>query len=152
MKDIYSSLRHVEDSEKFREWKKKHKGFLCSIFMMCSADKLDGDWQFDFYSNGKITSFSDKAFSESDIFEKHELKELKLDKVNIKIEDALKIIRGLKEEKYKDESFDKIIIILQNGLWNISYITKSFKILNIKIDNKNGKITEESLKPLFSFM
>jgi len=152
MKGLYDNLKKIENSERFKEWKKKHKGFLCSIFLMCNADDIDENWQFDFYSNGKIASFSNNSFSESDIFEKHSLKELKLNEVKIGFEDALKTIGKLKEEKYKSENFDKIIIVLDSDVWNISYITKSFRIFNVKIDNKDGKIIEESLKPLFSFV
>ena len=50
----------------------------------------------------------------------------------------------------------KIIMLIQNhnklgNIWNITYVTESFKTLNIKIDAASGKIVRDELIELFQF-
>ena len=48
----------------------------------------------------------------------------------------------------------KEVVILQNldvgQVWNITYITKSFQTLNIKIDAETGDVLEDKLHQIFS--
>ena len=67
-----------------------------------------------------------------------------------------KIADKLKREKYKNETLTKKIIILQNlkefgHIWNLTFLTSSFKTLNIKIDANSGKILKKKLASLITF-
>ena len=47
----------------------------------------------------------------------------------------------------------KIIAIIQNldkeQIWNVTFLTQSFKTLNLKIKSDNGEIIEKKLDSLF---
>ena len=137
------------NSKIFKDWKIKHKdSFLCSYIVI---DKT----QFDFYNkNDTITSFTANDNIEikenEKIFKKTQLKELNLDNIKLKEESALEIVN----KKYPKEKFTKKIIILQNTgelFWNLTFITASLKLLNIKID-MNKKIIQETFEPLTNLM
>lgn len=140
--------------------KEKPKGFLCSVFVMCSPSETENiNWQFDFYDKEKNTINSylviekiiEKINTEEKPFKQDNKKinKLDLDKVKIDYKEALNIA-----EKENKESNSKIIILLQNlktEIWNISFFTNSFNLINIKIDAKNKKILEKSNTPLIQF-
>jgi len=146
MLKIYNKLT---SSKTFKDWKDKHKdSFLCSYIVI---DKT----QFDFYNkNDTITSFTvndNIEIKENEkIFKKTKLKELNLEDIKLTKEQVLEIIR----KKHPKEEFTRKIIILQNTekpFWNITLITSSLKLLNIKID-MNKKIIQETFEPLTNLM
>jgi len=146
MQELYKRLI---SSEIYKKWKSKHPdSFLCSYIIIENP-------QFDFYNkNGSITSFFMKNIIEikenQEVFKKNELKPLNQDKVRLSNEQVIGIIK----KKYPEEEFTKKIIILQNPgklIWNITMITSSLKILNIKI-GMNKKIISETFEPLTKFM
>ena len=146
MKELYKKLIN---SKIFKDWKEKNKdSFLCSYIVI---DKT----QFDFYNkNDTITSFmvdNNIEIKENEkIFKKTQLKELNLENIKLKEEKALEIVN----KKYLKEKFTKKIIILQNTgepFWNLTFITASLKLLNVKID-MNEKIIQETFEPLTNLM
>ena len=156
------SLDFLIRSKEFKEWKKNSEdSYLADGFIMLNdnyKEKLDNlEWQIDFYSPKKdlMTSFfiKDKNISLEEkqkiLKEEHEaIKELNLDKLKINLKDALAKI----EKKYPKDIPSKVIIILQDihvPLWNITFLTNSFNMLNINIDAENGKIIKESIMPFF---
>ncbi len=156
MKDIKAEYKKLIKSTEF-----KKKGFLCSVFIMSDIENLDkSTWQFDFYdeSNKEITSYlmesKIKVTENLEVFKKEEteVEQLNLNEVELSIEKALKISEEILE-KEKEKS-TKIIIILQQkdrSLWNISYVTTKFNLINIKIDAKTGEIVENTSASLLSF-
>jgi len=151
---MLSLYKKLTDSNVFKEWKEKNeKDYLCSYILINDIP------QFDFYNpkTDKITSFiindEIEIKKEQNIFKKSKDKicELKLDKVKITLEKAEEIINNL--EKYKKENFNKKIIILQSKkspLWNLSLITTTLDILNIKIDAITGEIFSETFESLLN--
>lgn len=153
--------KRLENSSEYKKWKKDNKdSYLCSCFYL---DQDGGNWQFDFYlpKKDKIKTFivedsEIKSLKDSEIFrkEKKELRKLDLNKVKIDFENAIDIIDNLKKNKYKTENVLKRIIILQNiekQMWNITYLTSSFNILNVKIDAFSGKILSENFESVMRF-
>jgi len=147
---MLSSYKKLTSSSVFKDWKEKHKdSFLCSYIIMNEKK------QFDFYNkNDTITSFKMDGKITIDenqkIFKKNKLNQLKLEQIELTKEKALEIVN----EKYPNEKFTREIIILQKTekpFWNITLITPSLKLLNIKIDMK-GKIMSEMFEPLTKFM
>jgi len=156
------SLDVLVKSKEFKKWKETSKeSYLASGFIMLNEDyneNLDNlEWQIDFYSPSKdlMTSFfiKDKIISLKEgqkILKKEDvtIEELKLDKVKISLKDALAKI----EKKYPKDAPNKVIIILQSvkvPVWNISFLTSSFNLLNVNIDAEQGDIIKESMKPIF---
>lgn len=78
---------------------------------------------------------------------------LDISKVKISLNDALNIAELKQKEKYKSYTPIKKIVLLQNlnnsQVWNITYITNTFKTLNIKIDSESGEIIKDELFELF---
>ena len=156
------SLDILIKSKEFKKWKETSKeSYLANGFLMLNSDykeNLDNlEWQIDFYSPNKdlMTSFfikggnisskeGQKILKEEDVV----IEELKLDKLKISLKDALSKI----EKKYPKDAPNKVIIILQFvkvPVWNISFLTSSFNLLNVNIDAEKGNIIKESMKPLF---
>mgnify|MGYP001566327297 CR=1 FL=1 len=82
------------------------------------------------------------------------VQQLHLDKVTIQEHEALDKVEEIHQQKYSKEKIIKFIIILQckeQPRWNISAITHSLNILNVKIDAGNGKMIEESMTNLLAF-
>lgn len=146
---MLNSYKRLTSSKIFKNWNLKHKNsFLCSFIIIDNP-------QFDFHNkNNTITSFTINDNIEikenQEIFKETKLNPLKLEDIKLTKEQALEIIKN----KYTNETFTKRIIILQNTekpLWNITLITSSLKLLNIKID-MNKQIISETFEPLSRFM
>jgi len=84
--------------------------------------------------------------------DKDKIHELKLDAIKTNIKEILKETNELVKKYYETPA--KIIIVLQKlekTIWNISYITETFNLINIKIDASTGKKISENRSSLLSF-
>ena len=139
--------------KKLKSSNTKPNGFFCNAFIMCEFSKLnEQDWKLDFYDEktNTITSYTVsetiiKEELEDKIFKKESevIQELKLEEVNQDFEKILKICK----KELNNKIPDKIIIILQNQSfpqWNISFITREFRLINIKIN----AITQELISSI----
>ena len=91
---------------------------------------------------------------DSEIFKNNtKVYELKIDKLKVACRDAWKISDKIQKEKYPFLIPLKKITILQKldigQLWNITYITSSFKTLNIKVDSETGNILKHGMMDVF---
>lgn len=131
---------------------------------LTSCFAIDNDWQLDFYSKKtkKVTSFvvqkkEAKILNEnSKIFQKENvhLKELKLKKIAIDFDEAMEKTEKIKQELCPSDKINKTIKILQTlktPIWNITFITNNFNVLNVKINAQTGDILTKSCTPAFSF-
>ena len=138
---------------------KHNKGTLSSIFMMTTPKEKEKDsWQFDFYDKNtdSITSYKDEEEinTEEKIFKEEEtnIKELNLKQVKITAEEATRKAEEAIEQYH--ESISKYIIVLQqfeSPTWNITLVTTTFNILNIKIDAITGEVKDQNHSSLLSF-
>ncbi len=166
LKKLYVDLEKLEIHKKFAEFIKKNKGayFVSAFFMSNDIEAKDVEWQIDYYSpeKHKITSFTFSKCSletkeDQEVFQNNhaELKELNLDKVKIDFDKAIGIIEELRKKKYPSERANKIIVLLQDindeCLWNITYLTTSFNIWNVKVGAADGKIKSEKLESVIQF-
>lgn len=139
----------------------KKKGSLCSLFFTSDIEDIEkSSWQIDFYNkeSDTITSYviNDKIEVNQDleIFKEKatKIEDLKIEDIKIDFNEALE--KAEESLKKNNEEATKIIVILQKQnktSWNISFITKKFNMINIKIDAVNGKILEEKTIPLLAF-
>ncbi len=161
--EILDILKRLEQDKGFKEWKGKHKGsFLAHVFKMLDDANRD-DWQVGYYNkDDTITTFiiteTDIKIAETEnIFKRPDakIKELKKEGIKTDIAEALQTAEKIQATEYKQEIPFKIITILQNldvgQVYNITYVTKSFKTLNIKVDSKTGKVKNKSLKSIMDF-
>ncbi len=161
--EVISVLERLEGNKEFKEWKKKNKqSFLAHVFKMLDDENKD-DWQIGYYNkNDTITTFiitpSEIKIAETEnIFKRPEAKIKKLEKEKIKVDitQALQTAEKIQSTQYKQEIPYKIITILQKldigQIYNITYVTQSFKVLNFKIDSSNGKVLKKTLQSIMEF-
>lgn len=161
--EVINTLERLEANKEFREWQKKNKAsFLAHVFKMID-DANVSDWQVGYYNkDDTITTFiitpQDIKMAETEnIFKKPDAKILKLDKEKIKIDitEALQTAEKTQVKEYKSESPYKIITILQKldlgQVYNITYVTQSFKVLNFKIDSSSGKVLKKTFQSIMDF-
>ncbi len=150
VEELKKLVESVEASEEFKEV--KDSVYLCSLFSIMENDK--GEWQVDYYNHkeDKMVSFvvNDKVSrEESKIFKEKESKvdRLEIDKVKIDLKEAFKIANKLHKDKYNSETVNKKIVILQvvkKPIWNLTYLTAAFNIINFKIDAVSGEIISDN--------
>lgn len=159
--DIKKSLKEIEKNDKYCDWKSKNKNtFLAHVFAMFDA-KNEDILQFGYYNsdNDKIITFivegeNVSMSAESEIFKKdeNELKALELDKVKLNIDQAKDIMKEFQENKYPREKPNNSFVILQHldhgNVYNFTYVTAAFNMLNAKIDSSTGEILESHLNSL----
>ena len=143
--ELKSILSLLESSELFKSWQQKHKdSFLSSCFIVDEQG-----WQLAFYSpkKNKISTFLKDRLIQSDsaIFklDKERVKQLNIDEVKVDKQQVLDIAEKEFNEKQPGTRAVKNIIVLQHVdklMWNITYLTSSLFIFNVKIDAISGSI------------
>ena len=156
------AYEEIINSDEFKDWRKKNpETYLAHAFTMLDENNK-GSWQIGFYDKktDRMTSFEKKekitVTENEEIFKKEErIKELDMSKVKIDCEKAMQTANELQQKEYKQETPFKKIVILQNiksGLvWNITFVTQSFKTLNIKIDATTNKVVKYVLTSLMDY-
>ena len=162
--DLKPVLRKLEESSDFKKWKQENKNTYLSYAFKIPQEMLS-EWQIGFYNKkkDKITTFTIeggniKIKPEEGVFKKERTKvnEIQLTKVKLTFDDAIEKADEFQQKNYPRDKSIKTIVILQNmhnlgNIWNITYITKAFNTLNMKIDAENGKILQHQLSSVFSF-
>mgnify|MGYP001605312030 CR=1 FL=1 len=154
--DLKEILSNLESSQSYLKWKEEHEdAFLSSFFIV---DKQG--WQLAFYSpkKNKVSTFSNGTLVQADsaIFKHKEdkVEQLNLDEVSLIMEEALNIAKKELEATKPGLRTTKTILVLQKidtVLWNISFLTSSFYIFNIKINASNKQIiSQDFISSLYS--
>ena len=154
------ALKKLYDSKVYKEWKTK-SCYLTYGFIMIS-EEVKQEWQIGCYDPkaDRITAFtiSDKVIKnpESEVFKKNsEVFELEPSKIKLTLEKTLEKAEEVQKTKYAQHTPVKKVVILQKlsigQVWNITYITNTFKTLNIKIDAESGEVLKHDLIELFRF-
>lgn len=156
--DVLDMIQRLLDSSEFSAWSTAHpKAYLAHVF--CMVEKEGRSWQVGFVDDGLVTVFemgqnikqlpADKPFTEPGKIVP------KLDKFAIKLDldAALEKASALQQEKYPADKPFKTIVILQciddRVVYNITYVTQSFKTLNIRVAAENGSIVSDKLVSFF---
>ena len=161
---LRSLKKEVEETPRYKEWKQKNSDsyFVSAFFIGEDFSPKSKQWQFDFYepNKDKVVSFiygSDQAVKEEEIFKKtkDKIPELLLENLKIDLEKAIDIVEKINKSKHPGETATKRLFILQvlesKSVWNITYISSSFNILNIKIDAISGEVINENFSSILSF-
>lgn len=163
--DIKTLLEKLRKSSVFKKWHSNNKdSVLVHLFVMLEPGAVP-NYDVGFYDFKKelMTSFSvDENVSRIELNEAKEIfkeegqkiEALEESKIKITLDEAIFISLKLQKEKYSPHAPLKQIVILQNikegQVWNITFVTKSFKTLNIKVDSETGKVVEDKIHELFS--
>ncbi len=157
-------LKKVENSDEYKQWKDNNK-YLVHFFIMledkAEIDQLNNkEWQVGYYdkTNDMITVFNcgEKITinPESEVF-KSETTILPLDlkKISLSPREAVKEALTLAETVYNHKDISQIIILLQHlpigQIWNITLVTKSYEIINIRINTSTTDVISHSCEPIF---
>lgn len=158
MNNVSELWKLLSGNQLFLDWKKNHpKSHLSHFF--CQLDnqfKAISEWQIGLFDaeNSKITVFVPlpkgdfEIRPEEDVFKKDDSKVELLEMKNLKIsfEKAIEIFKNNYLQFFPKAVFGGGFVILQNlderTLWNITFITKEIKFVNLKIDVHSGDISD----------
>jgi hypothetical protein len=160
MMEIKEAVEKLEKSKEFKSWKKENNLYYLSHAFIMIDPQVKEEWQIGYCNpkNNNITSFSvSEKITQNPESEalNDDTKILKLDmeKVNTTLQHAMETAEKTQKEKYSAHSPFKKIVLLQNldlgQVWNVTYVTNTFKTLNIKIDSETGKVLKDELMDLF---
>lgn len=160
--DIINVVRQVEDSEVFRSIDPEH--YLVHVFCMLEAHSRE-EFQIGYYlkksdkitvldyNNGRISLIpAQDALKEDNVH----IQPLDMQKVLISMDDALGKANDVLKNNYPSHLLMKAIVLLQNlqphgQIWNITVITHSFNVINIKIDAASGMILHHIMESLMQW-
>ena len=156
------SILLLEKSSTYTNWKKDNLStYLVNCFKMTDPGK-DSDWQIGYYDKDskKITTFlvGDEIIlnNQDDVLrEKGIIQPLNLENIKITYDEAIESALNCQNEKYPGNAPLKKIVVLQNidegEIYNVTFVTQSFKTLNIKVSHVDGKIISDKMTSIFDF-
>ncbi len=165
MPSIQEELDRLLSSSEFSEYKKSNPdAYFASVFIIAPPSNIsNAEMELDFYSkkSGKMQGFAMKETivrkEEDKVFQKKKehVQELDMKKVGVPLVKALESAEGLRADRYSGDVPSKLIIILQvidkKPVWNITMVTDTLKLLNIKLDASSLEVISESIESLMSF-
>ncbi|MBI2175759.1 hypothetical protein HYU40_00200 [Candidatus Woesearchaeota archaeon] len=148
------------------------------ITLLEGNDGNVNEWLLSYYDkdDDTFTTFSSlggqRATKEQAFKKGKTLPELKTGSVKAEVWDSIRAAEEVRSKKYKGEGASSIIAILQplSGeeifagtdkakkvagpipVWNITYITTSYNIVNIKVDAGTGKLLSDTMSGVMDFM
>ncbi len=153
---LKQAVEEVERSEVFKNFLIDNPHYyLAHIFFMSGKEEAR---QVGYYSKDRDRvvvfelSNSIKQMPEAEVFkEQQHIEPLDLTRVLIGFEEALSLAEELHTKKYPAEIISQKIVILQNlnGLvYNITHVTRTFNICNIKIAADTGEVLSEHMQSI----
>ena len=156
--EVQDVLQRLEQSDVFKKWKTQSAASFLSTMFAVDEGK-EKVWQVGYYDPqaDMMTTFLMESDIAEKVFKTQEMgvQPLELHNVLIDADAALASAAALQQKKYPGELSVKRIIILQHldmgQVYNITYVTRSFKTLNIKVDAKTGAVVQDHLVSLVQF-
>ena len=164
--ELKQAFEKVSKNKEYKDSIMENNGIFFS-YALITIEKNDASpWQLGFYDKAadKITTFvigkdEISVQKEEEVFKKPgmEVKPIDMEKAKLKFDEIIKKAEKFKKEEYPKESISKTIAILQNiedygTIWNITFVTDSFKTLNLKINAENGEIMHHNLESIMDFV
>jgi len=158
--DVIATVRTIEANNNFIRWKDVNDdAYLTSAFAMYSEGQKK-DWLASYYNskNEKMTTFSlSDEKGHDDAFKKEkEIPKLKLLEVKINDDTAVEAANKVLQDNYAGEKVQRTILVLQKletePLWNVTFITTTLKVVNIKLSAVSGKEISHSMSNISDFM
>jgi hypothetical protein len=144
--DLHSELKELDFFKKFTE---ENECYLCAGFFVLSDEGDKAQLDFFIPSVKKIAScefpFTCVRIHEDEILEMDELKDLE----NLKV-DVLGL-RGFVEEK-SGKKFNKIIAVLQKGIWNLTCLDSMLGMVRMNVDAFSGEVLKNEKSNLMEMV
>lgn len=161
---VKKAIEKLEATKEFKKWREKHKTwFLAHVLIMIEPGQ-EHLYDIGFYGKkeGLMTTFlvdkeckSLECKPDQKVFKDpaHEIQPLDISRVATSYEVAIELAGDLQKTKYKAHVPVKEVVLLQNikegQVWNITFVTQTFKTLNIKVDAGKPEIASDKLVELF---
>lgn len=154
LKEVQSA---IEASLLFQKWKKEHHAYLVHFFLM--DEKIQVGY-YDEKADSIVTFVQEKEVTKAEDKEifKQEKKIAPLDMglVKITVQEAVQKVEAIQKQKYPGDMVSKKIIVLQTlgniPTYNMTLITMTFKMINIRVDAGTGNVLEEKMQPIMDFV
>ncbi len=152
--ELKNAIDKLKLSEEFTKFKEENSNYyLAHAFSIVDTEEIE--WQVGYYGVEKdnviVFEVGDivTVHPQSEVFKKPgtTVKELKLEDIKISLKQAAEIADELVKKKYSAETINKTIAIIQNlelPLYNLTLVTATFHIINIKINADTGEIISET--------
>lgn len=151
--------KELSRDELFKSWKKSHpNSFLSHLFCQITTEFIPvSSWEIGFYESDKITIFMPLQNGEfaikpaDDVFKQPNAAVDRLDIKTVKIDfsKVKEIFAKNQPECFPKEVFGNGFIILQalegKTVWNVTFITKSLKFANMKLNAEEGDLASHTL-------
>lgn len=158
--DVMATIRKIQSKDNFMRWKDVNEdACLTSAFSMYSEGEKR-EWLASYYNckSEKMTTFSlnnEKGHEEAFKKEK-DIPKLKLFEVKINDDKAVEAANKILHANYPGEKVQRTIMVLQKletePLWNVTFITATLKVVNIKLSAINAKKISHSMSNISDFM
>jgi hypothetical protein len=156
--EIKNIIDKVKKSEEFEIWQKDVSGYYLSyVYKMLDANKDDFQVGFINKETDYVATFEIdlsvnmiKFIGESEPFKKPEddVHKLNIDKVEVDWKDALAKSEEVLKKEYSAHVPINTFFILQKleegDVYNITYLSKSFSTINLKISAQDGSVLSKS--------
>jgi hypothetical protein len=160
---VSDAIARIEASKEHSKWSRENpQAYLAHAFTMKEKDAFES-WQVGYYNpeRNMVTVFEldeqVQMMPESEVFKKDEtvVKALDRQRIMLDVEQALEVAISIAKDTYPQIRSDKQIIVLQNldigQVWNITFISPSMDVLNIKVSSDEGQVVSHNLSRLFEF-
>ncbi len=152
--ELDEAVERLESSDTYQEFMDKNPDYYLVHAFNMEEQNWD-DWQFGYYEeeSDTIVAFHmgkeiERAPEDDVLKEDGSVEELDLDSVEVTPGEAVETAQKYQESEYPQEHVTKTILILQSEdgqqLYNITLVTQSFELLNLKVDASTGEIDEET--------
>lgn len=160
MNSVQELFNQLTQSLTFKDYNNDHSNAYLSHFFCAITSNLElkSIWEIGFYQSEtkKISIFvkSESTFilkQEDDVFKKETTKveKLELDKVKTNYENVSKICKDKLSELFPKEIMGDGFVVLQTfenkTQWNFTFVTKTLKFANVKVDATSSKINSYQL-------
>ena len=164
--ELNQALERLNKSKEYKDLIRENKDIFFSYALMTIEKNETSPWQLGFYNKAtdKITTFvvgKDEIAmqKEEEVFKKPSMEVMPIDmeKAKLKFNEIIKKAEKFKKEEYPKETISKTIAILQNLqdfgiIWNITFMTDSFKTINLKINAENSEVISYNLESIMDFV
>ena len=157
------AVETLEKSEIFKKFKKEYpKAYLANLFSMIEESHPKPEWHIGYYDVEKerIISFvmGEKITRapESEVFrDGGHVTPIELSKIKITLNKAIENAIIHQKQKYPVDTPTKKIILLQNidghHIYNMTFVTQTFKTLNVKISSQDARVISSKIYSIFDF-
>ena len=159
--DFTTALEKLETSDVYLDWHEHHSAaYLTHFFAEIDEQFKLGSWQIGFYEedNDRLSTFLVDGVIElepqAEAFKKEKtIRAIEIDAIKVSAQNAIDSVLVLQKNKYPQHLVLKGFLILQHAenatIWNVTFLTRTFAALNVRLDSVSGKVIRDELITLF---